>query len=238
MANGWGYPYQARAIDQAAYDAGLRQYMLSIYNYMAGGLAVTGLFAILLASSPEGLALVFGTPLRWLVILAPLGFVFFLSARINTMSVGTAQFAFWAFCAIMGLSMASLFIVYTHTSIARVFFITASVFGATSLWGYTTRSDLTKMGHFMMMGLFGIVIASVINIFLGSTGLQFLISIVGVVVFTGLTAWDTQRLKEQYDSYYGPEVVRKGAIMGALTLYLDFINLFVMLLRLVGQRND
>lgn len=238
MANGWGNPYQARAVDQATYDVGLRQYMLSIYNYMAGGLAVTGLFAILLASSPEGLALVFGTPLRWVVILAPLGFVFFLSARVNTMSVGATQATFWAFCAVMGLSMASLFIVYTHTSIARTFFITASVFGAMSLWGYTTRSDLTKMGHFMMMGLIGIVIASLVNMFLGSTGLQFAISVIGVLVFTGLTAYDTQRLKEVYADGYDQDSLGRLAIMGALTLYLDFINLFTMLLQLFGSNRE
>ncbi len=232
MALGWQNRMQVRSYDQAAVDAGLRQFMLSIYNYMTVGLVITGLVAFMVASSPAAMQAIFGSPLRWVVMLAPLGFVFLFSARINAMSPSTAQMVFWAFAATMGLSMASIFIVFTGESIARVFFITAATFGATSLYGYTTKADLSKMGSFMMMGLIGIVIASLINIFIGSSAVQFAISIIGVVVFTGLTAWDTQRLKEMYADSYDRDTVGRMAIMGALSLYLDFINLFMMLLRL------
>ena len=166
------------------------------------------------------------------------GRVFLFAARIQTMSPSAAQMCFWAFAAVMGLSMASIFIVFTGTSIARVFFITAAAFGATSLYGYTTKADLTKMGSFMMMGLIGIVIAGLVNIFIGSSAIQFAISVIGVVVFTGLTAWDTQRLKEMYAETYDRDSVTRMAIYGALQLYLDFINLFTMLLNLLGQRNN
>jgi FtsH-binding integral membrane protein len=238
MALGWQNRMQVRSYDQAAIDAGLRQYMLSIYNYMTIGLVITGLVAFLVASSPAAMATIFGTPLKWVVMLAPLGFVFLFAARIQAMSPSTAQMVFWAFCAVMGLSMASIFIVFTSTSIARVFFITAAAFGATSLYGYTTKTDLTKMGSFLFMGLIGIVIASLVNIFLASSALQFAISVIGVIVFTGLTAYDTQRLKEMYADSYDRDTLGRMAIMGALQLYLDFINLFTMLLQLLGQRND
>jgi FtsH-binding integral membrane protein len=238
MALGWENRMQARSFDQAAVDAGLRQYMLSIYNYMTAGLAITGLVAFLVASSPAAMSVIFGTPLKWVVMLAPLGFVFLFAAKVHTMKPSTAQMLFWAFAALMGLSMASIFIVFTGTSIARVFFITAAAFGATSLYGYTTKRDLTKMGSFLMMGLIGIVIASLVNIFVGSSALQFAISVIGVIVFTGLTAYDTQRLKELYAETYDSDSVSRMAIMGALQLYLDFINLFTMLLNLMGTRND
>ncbi len=238
MALGWQNRMQVRSYDQAAIDAGLRQFMLSIYNYMTIGLVITGLVAFMVASSPAAMQAIFGSPLRWVVMLAPLGFVFLFSARINSMSPSTAQAVFWAFAATMGLSMASIFIVFTGESIARVFFITAATFGATSLYGYTTKADLSKMGSFMMMGLIGIVIASLVNIFIGSSALQFAISVIGVVVFTGLTAWDTQRLKEMYADSYDRDTLGRMAIMGALSLYLDFINLFMMLLRLLGQSRD
>jgi FtsH-binding integral membrane protein len=238
MALGWENRIQARSYDQAAIDAGLRQYMLSIYNYMAAGLVITGLVAFLVASSPAAMATIFGTPLKWVVMLAPLGFIFLFAARIQTMSTSAAQLTFWAFAAVMGLSMASIFIVFTGTSIARVFFITAATFLATSLYGYTTKTDLSKMGSFMMMGLIGIVLASLVNIFIGSSAIQFAISIIGVIVFTGLTAWDTQRLKEMYAETYDRDSVTKMAIYGALQLYLDFINLFTVLLNLLGQRNN
>ena len=238
MATGWQNRMQVRSYDQAAVDAGLRQYMLSIYNYMGIGLAITGLVAFMVASSPAAMHMIFGSPLRWVVMLAPLGFVFLFSARINAMSPSTAQLVFWAFAATMGLSMASIFLVFTGTSIARVFFITAATFGATSLYGYTTRADLSRMGSFLFMGLIGIVIASLVNIFIGSSALQFAISVIGVIVFTGLTAYDTQRLKEVYAEAYDQDTLSRIAIMGALTLYLDFINLFTMLLQLMGQRNN
>jgi hypothetical protein len=181
---------------------------------------------------------IFGTPLKWVVMLAPLGFVFFFSARIHTMTPATAQMVFWAFAATMGLSMASIFLVFTGSSIARVFFITAASFGATSLYGYTTKTDLSKFGSFLFMGLIGIVLASIVNIFLGSSALQFAISVIGVLLFTGLTAYDTQRIKEIYFSGRSGTELAKLGLSGALTLYLDFINLFVMLLQLTGERRE
>ena len=224
-----------------AIDEGLRSFMLSVYNYMGLGLAITGLVALAVASSPAIYMPIFTTPLKWVVILAPLGFVMFLSARIQAMSVSAAQLTFWLFAAVMGVSMASIFLVFTGESIARVFFVTAATFGAVSLYGYTTKRDLSGMGSFLFMGLIGIVIASLVNIFIGSTALQFAVSVIGVLVFTGLTAWDTQRLKEQYLSglqYAGADIAGKTAVMGALSLYLNFINLFTMLLQLMGnQRN-
>ena len=192
------------------------------------------------ASTPALYMPIVTTPLKWVVMLAPLGFVFFLSARIGTMRVSAAQLTFWLFAGVMGISMASIFLVFTGESIARVFFVTAATFGAVSLYGYTTKRDLSGMGSFLFMGLIGIVIASLVNLFIGSTALQFAISVIGVLVFTGLTAWDSQRLKSEYlGSYqFGGELAAKGAIMGALSLYLNFINLFMMLLQLMGnQRN-
>ncbi len=238
MALGWQNRMQVRSFDQAAVDAGLRQYMLSIYNYMTIALAITGGVAFMVAQSPEALHVIFGTPLKWVVMLAPLGFVFFFSARIHAMTPATAQMVFWAFAATMGLSMASIFLVFTGTSIARVFFITAAAFGATSLYGYTTKTDLAKFGSFLFMGLIGIMLATIVNIFLGSSALQFAISVIGVLLFTGLTAYDTQRLKELYADSYDRDTLSRIAIMGALQLYLDFINLFTFLLQLVGQNRD
>jgi uncharacterized protein len=240
MANGPfnRYASAGRAIDRAEYDEGLRAHMTRVLSYMAIGLGVTGIVAFLTASSPAMLGLIFGTPLRWVVMLAPLGFVFFLSLRVHAISAARAQTLFWVFSAVMGLSLASIFIVFAGESIARVFFITAGMFAATALWGYTTKRDLSGMGSFMVMGLFGIVIASIVNIFIGSTGLQFAISVIGVVVFTGLTAWDMQRIKEMYDEGMGSEANGKLAVMGALSLYLNFINLFMMLLQLFGQQRN
>ena len=224
-----------------ATDEGLRSFMLSVYNYMGLGLAITGVVALAVASSPAIYMPIFTSPLKWVVMLAPLGFIFFLSARIQTMSVSAAQMTFWLFAAVMGISMASIFLVFTGESIARVFFVTAATFGAVSLYGYTTKRDLSGVGSFLFMGLIGIIIASVVNIFLASSALQFAVSVIGVLVFTGLTAWDTQRLKEQYVGslqYAGADVAGKSAVMGALSLYLNFINLFTMLLQLMGnQRN-
>ncbi|HEY0837497.1 MAG TPA: Bax inhibitor-1/YccA family protein [Azospirillum sp.] len=230
----WGTA--APTIDRAAFDMGLRQHMLRVYNYMMLGLAITGVVAFLVSSTPALYVPIFTTPLKWVVMLAPLGFIMVLSWRFQSMSVGALQATFWAFCAVMGVSMASIFLVFTGASIARVFFITAATFAAMSLWGYTTKADLSKMGAFLMMGLIGIVIASLVNIFVGSSALQFAISVIGVLVFTGLTAYDTQRIKEEYAEGYGHEANMKLAVMGALGLYLNFINLFQMLLNLMGQR--
>jgi len=252
----------------AAVDAGLRAYMLHIYNYMALGLAITGFAAlgIYLASitgnaadamqvmrngvqvplalragqflTPVGYY-VFVSPLKWAVIFAPLALVFVLSFGIERLKPATAQILFWIYAALVGLSLGAIFMVYTQTSIVRVFFITAAAFGALSLWGYTTTRDLSGMRAFLIMGLFGVIIASLVNIFLQAQMLQFVISIVGVLVFAGLTAWDTQRLKNEY--IYGAlegDVAERSSILGALSLYLNFINLFTLLLNLLGQREE
>ncbi|HIA60170.1 MAG TPA: Bax inhibitor-1/YccA family protein [Pelagibacterales bacterium] len=238
-----------KTTDQEVIDEGLRAYMLKVYNYMTTGLLLTGLVAYFFgkASIVTGEmgqivgvtsigALLFGSPLKWVVMLAPLGFVFYLSARINKMSVSSAQITFWIFSAIMGLSLASIFIVYTQASIARVFFISSGTFAAMSLYGYTTKKDLTKLGGFLFMGLIGIIIASLVNLFFQSSALHFAISVIGVLVFVGLTAYDTQSIKNMYYAGDSESVGGKKALMGALRLYLDFINLFIMLLRLFGQR--
>ena len=218
-------------------DFGLRQYMLRVYNFMAAGLGLTGLVAY--AAVATGFyQQIAGTPLIWLVMLAPIGVVLFLSFRIEHMGVATAQAAFWGYAALIGFSLAGVFLVYTGVSVARVFFITAATFGAMSLYGYTTGRDLSQFGSFLFMGLIGIVLASLVNIFIASSALQFAISVIGVVVFTGLTAWDTQRIKEIYLASDPGDVLTKKALMGALALYLDFINLFVLLLQLTGQRRD
>jgi len=222
----------------ALFDAGLRQHMLRVYNYMAIGLVLTGLVAFFIASTPALYVPIFQTPLKWVVMLAPLVFIFFLSFRMQAISAATAQMVFWAFCAVMGLSLASVFLVFTGTSIARTFFITASMFGATSLYGYTTQRDLSKLGSFLFMGLIGIVIASLVNIIIGSSMLQFAISIIGVLVFTGLTAYDTQSIKQQYAEGHGHETNTKLAVFGALSLYLNFVNIFQLLLSLTGQREE
>jgi len=226
-------PAGARA---AQIDEGLRAYMLRVYNYMASGLALTGIVAYIVAATPALHQAIFGTPLVWLFILAPLGMVFFLSARLQAMKFSTAQTMFWVFAALMGISLASIFLIYTQTSIARVFFITAATFGGMSLYGYTTKRDLSGWGSFLFMGLIGVVIASLVNLFVGSSMMQFVISVIGVIVFTGLTAYDTQNIKEMYFAGDGNEVAGKKAIMGALRLYLDFINLFIMLMHLLGER--
>ena len=222
----------------AIFDEGLRRHMLRVYNFMGLGLVVTGLVALLIASTPAIYQPIFGTPLKWAVMLAPLAFVFFFSFRIQTMSAATAQATFWAFCAVMGLSLASVFLVFTGTSIARTFFITAAMFGATSLWGYTTKRDLSQYGSFLFMGLIGVVIASLVNLFVGSSALQFAISVIGVLVFTGLTAYDTQNIKEQYAESFGQETNTKLAVFGALSLYLNFVNIFQLLLSLTGEREE
>jgi len=193
----------------------------------------TPLSALFFAQTATGFSL---SPLGWIALFAPLGLVFFLSFRIHAMSFSTAQMVFWAYAAINGIALAPILLLYTAASVAQVFFVTAATFGAMSLWGYTTKRDLTSMGSFLFMGLIGIVIASVVNIFLQSGMMQLVISIIGVIVFTGLTAYDTQRIKEEYDVNHDGTISGKNAIMGALRLYLDFINLFLMLLRLMGDR--
>ena len=239
----------SKTTDQTVIDEGLRAYMLKVYNYMTTGLLFTGLvayffgkasiitneFGQIIGVTSVG-TMLFGSPLKWVVMLAPLGFVFYLSARINKMNISTAQITFWIFSAIMGLSLASLFIEFTHSSIARVFFITSGTFAAMSLYGYTTKRDLTKLGGFLFMGLIGIIIASIVNIFIGSSALQFAISVIGVLVFVGLTAYDTQSIKNMYYAGDSEDIGSKKALMGALRLYLDFINLFILLLQLFGQR--
>lgn len=235
--NNPNYAYQTGAqVRGAQFDLGLRQHMLRVYNYMGLGLVITGLVAMIVASTPALYVPIFGTPLKWVVMLAPLAFVFFFSFKLQTMSGSTAQTMFWAFCAVMGLSMASIFLVFTGTSIARTFFIAAGMFGATSLYGYTTKRDLSQFGSFLIMGLIGVVIASIVNIFLGSTMLQFVVSVVGILVFVGLTAWDTQSIKEQYAENYDAESKQKLAVFGALSLYLNFVNIFQLLLSLTGER--
>jgi len=249
-------------------DAGLRAYMLHIYNYMVLGLAITGLAALgiymlsvtgdasaaakILRNGVEVPARVAGnmyltsigytlfvSPVKWAVILAPLAMVFALSYGNQRVRPATAQVLFLIFAALIGLSLGSIFLVYTHTSIVRVFFITAASFGALSLWGYTTQRDLSGMGSFLIMGLFGVILASLVNLFMQSTMMQFIISVIGVLVFAGLTAWDTQRLKTEY--LYGGmdgETTERSAILGALSLYLNFINMFTLLLQLFGQKSE
>ncbi|MER9975128.1 Bax inhibitor-1/YccA family protein [Mesorhizobium sp. M0085] len=220
----------------AVYDEGLRRHMLRVYNYMGLGLVVTGVIAFVVASTPALYVPIFSTPLKWVVMLAPLAFVLLFSFRMQAMSAAGAQAMFWAFCAVMGLSLASVFLVFTGTSIARTFFIAATMFGATSLYGYTTKRDLTQFSSFLIMGLIGVVIASIVNIFLGSTALQFAISVIGIAVFIGLTAWDTQTIKEQYAENFGAESQQKLAVFGAFSLYLNFINIFQLLLDFTGER--
>jgi uncharacterized protein len=230
-------------------DEGLRAYMLKVYNYMASGILITGFISLILFKmsvvtsldgSITGLTslgnALYNSALMWVVMLAPLGVVFYMSFGIRKMSAAKAQGTFWVFAALMGASLSSIFLIYTGASITRVFFITAGTFGAMSIYGYTTKKDLTKLGSFLMMGLFGIIIASVVNIFMKSTMIYYVISIIGVLVFVGLTAYDTQKIKNMYLSSDSGEIIGKKAVMGALTLYLDFINLFIMLLRLFGQR--
>jgi len=254
--------------EAAAIDASLRAYMMHVYNYMALGLAVTavaalGIFVLSVTDDAAAAAKVlrggaesaarlagnlyltrlgyalFVSPLKWAIILAPLALAFGLSFGIERLRLAVAQLLFWLYAALIGVSLGAVFMIYTQTSVVRVFFIAAASFGALSLWGYTTRRDLPGMGSFMVMGLFGIIIAGLVNIFLASSALQWLISVVGVLVFSGLTAWDTQRLKNEY--IYGAmdgDTAERTAIMGALTLYLNFINLFAMLLQLLGERED
>jgi uncharacterized protein len=230
------------AQSQAAIDAGLRSYMLGIYNYMFLALAVTGLVAYgvaaIASSNPAVAQLMYGTPLKWVIMFAPLGMVLWLSFGINRLSFSTAQLLFWVYAGLMGLSLASIFLVYTGESIARTFFIAAAAFGALSLYGYTTKTDLTAFGKFLFIGLVGLIIAMLVNLFFPSGMMSFIISVVGVFIFAGLTAVDTQKIKEMYTENMDGESMGKLMIMGALTLYLDFINLFMFLLNFLGNREE
>ena len=232
---------------QGIYDEGLRKYMLGVYNNMALGVAVTGIVAWLVFSlsfvqTGAGLAYtqlgatLFGSPLHWVLILSPLAMVLVLSFGIHRLAPATAQILFFAFSALMGASLASLFAVYALDSIARVFFISAAAFGGLSLYGYTTKRNLSAFGSFLFMGLIGIILAMLVNLFLQSSALQFAISVIGVLVFAGLTAYDTQKIKEMYDASDHADIAGRKSIMGALRLYLDFINLFLFLLQLFGRR--
>jgi FtsH-binding integral membrane protein len=240
----------ARAGTAAEIDEGLRAYMLKVYNYMGIGLVVTGLVSWFtyslsfveqngrIVDVTQFGAAIYNSPLQWVIMLSPLAFVLVLSFGINKLSAGAAPLLFWAFAAVMGLSLGWIFAAYTAGSIAKVFFIAAAMFGGMSLYGYVTKTDLTKFGSFLIMGLWGLIIASIVNLIWPSGALGFAISVVGVVVFLGLTAWDTQRIKESYSVTLGADVLQKGAIMGALSLYLDFLNLFLMLLRLFGANRE
>jgi len=247
---GWG---RAGKLDQAVLDEGLRSYMLRVYNWMASGLLLTAIVAYLIASTPAVAELFYTTVrtprglataptiLGWIAMFSPLAFILVLSFGINRMSKTTAQALFWAFAAVMGASLSNVFVIYTATSIASTFFATAAMFAAMSLIGYTTKRDLTKMGSFLLMGLIGIIIAMVVNIFLASPALAFVVSILGVVIFCGLTAWDTQRIRNDYIEYSyaeGSEMAGKRSVMDALGLYLNFINLFQFLLHFMGMRNQ
>jgi FtsH-binding integral membrane protein len=237
MATGSERRLFGSTLTQAQVDEGLRSYMLRVYNYMASGLALTGIVAYVVAHTGLYQAL-FSSGIGFIVIFAPLGIIFFMGAKIDKMKVSTAQTLFWVFSVLQGASLSYIFIAYTETSIVRVFFITAATFGAMSLYGYTTKRSLAKWGSFLFMGLIGVIIAMVVNIFMQSTVLHFVISVIGVLVFTGLTAYDTQRIKESYVESDGRSVMTKKAILGALTLYLNFINLFIMLLHLFGGARD
>lgn len=229
--------YRAGTATQTAeYDEGLRAYMLKVYNYMASGVLLTGIVSMMVSQSQAMMQAIFSGPQAYIVMFAPLAFVMVMSFGVHKMKASTLQAIFWAYAATMGLSLSSIFLVYSGESIARTFFITAAAFGALSLYGYTTKKSLSGMGTFLMMGLFGLIIASVVNMFMQSTMMEFVISVVGVLVFAGLTAYDTQRIKENYAMLPPGDAIAKGAIMGALSLYLDFVNLFMMLLRLLGNR--
>jgi hypothetical protein len=223
-----------------AIDQGLRAHMIRVYNYMAGGVALTGVVAWAtyqyMLSNPEFAVTLFRSPLAFVVMLAPLALVFFLSFRIGSLQASTARTLFFVYAGMLGISLSFIFLAYTATSITRVFFVSAASFGALSLWGYTTKRSLDGMGSFLIMGLFGLIIASLVNIFLKSSGLDWAISVIGVLVFAGLTAWDTQKIKEFYDPMDDGTIAGRKTVMGALTLYLDFLNMFLFLLRLFGDR--
>lgn len=230
--------YRNQAADAAAIDAGLRAHMISVYQFMTLGVALTGLVAYFVSSTPAFYEAIFGSPLKWVAIFAPVGLVMFLSFGISRISAGTAQAIFWLYAALNGVSLAVIFLVYPVADIARVFFISAATFGALSLYGYTTPRSLSAWGSFLFMGLVGIFIASIVNFFLASPAMTFAVSVIGVLVFAGLTAYDTQKIKEIYFAGDDSDTTGKKAVLGALSLYLDFINLFLMLLRLLGSSRN
>ncbi|QLC23682.1 Bax inhibitor-1/YccA family protein [Parasphingopyxis algicola] len=223
-----------------AFDAGLRSYMLKVYNYMASGILLTGIVAMLFAQggaeSPAATIILAGGPLAWIIMLSPLAFVLVMSFGLNRLSTGALQACFWAFAVVMGLSLSTIFLRYTGISIAQTFFATSAAFVSLSLWGYTTKKDLSGWGTFLLMGLIGLIVAMVINIFLQSTAMHFVISGIGVLIFAGLTAYDTQKIKSMYAYVAGTDMMGKTVIMGALNLYLDFINMFLFLLQFMGGR--
>ena len=234
LGRGWS---ATRTADRAVVDQALRSYMLRVYNLMASGLLLSGIVAAVIAMSPAVQQVVFQPGLVWLFILAPIGILFAMSFGINKWSAGTVQVMYWLMVAAFGVSLSTIFMAYTAESIVRVFFITAATFGAMSLYGYTTKRDLSGWGTFLFMGLIGILIASVVNIFIGSSMLQFVVSVIGVLVFTGLTAYDRQRIKSDFYEGDPSEVMSKKAVMGAVSLYLNFLNLFMLLMSLLGNRN-
>ncbi len=239
MAFGSDRRYMSAAQAEAAQiDVGLRQYMLSVYNYMASALALTGIVAWVIASVPALTAIAVYSPLKWVFMLAPLGLVFFMGAKLDSMRASTATTLFWVYAGLMGASLASVFLVFTGASVARVCFVTAAAFAGLSLYGYTTKKDLSGMGSFLIMGVWGLLIAGLVNIFLASPMLHFVMSAAGVLIFAGLTAYDTQRIKWEYSAVAGTEYESRAAISGALSLYLDFINMFLFLLRLFGSSRD
>ena len=231
-----GVTINGQAMGSVAVDQGLRSHMLKVYNYMASGVLLTGIVALLFAQSGMA-AQVLNTPLRWVLMFAPLGFIMVMSFGMNKLSTSALQAMFFAFAAVMGLSMASIFLVFSGESIARTFFVTAASFAGLSLFGYTTKKDLTAMGSFLIMGVVGLFLASIVNLFLGSSTLQLVVSFLGVLIFAGLTAYDTQRIKSEYLHFAGHESLGKLAIMGALSLYLDFVNMFQFLLSFMGSRD-
>jgi FtsH-binding integral membrane protein len=226
------------AVDRVAIDQALRAYMLQVYNLMASGLLLSGIVAVVVAQSPAMMSAIFGSGLGIVAMLAPIGILLVMSFGASRMSAGALSMLYWAFVASFGLSLAVVFQVYTATSIVRVFFITAGTFGAMSLYGYTTQRDLTGVGSFLFMGLIGIIIASVVNMFMASSALQFFVSVASVLVFTGLTAYDTQRIKVEFYEGDAAEVQSKKAVFGAVSLYLNFLNLFMALLQLIGTRRE
>jgi len=220
-----------------SYDEGLRNYMQGVFNNMFIALVISGLVSFFVSQSAQLMQLFFATPLKWVVLFAPLAFIMFAGYQINRITASQAKFFLWTFSALMGLGLAPIFLLYTNASIARAFFVTASLFGAMSLYGYTTKKDLTAMGSFLIMGLFGIIIASVVNLFLGSSGMSFAISALSVIIFTGLTAYDIQAIKAIYFQVGGnSEATSKAATMGAMSLYINFVNIFISLLQLFGNR--
>jgi uncharacterized protein len=240
MSTGWSNERQTATYGQTAsdvtFDEGLRQHMQRVYLLVAGGIGLAGLAAILTVSTPLG-AMIYGTGLKWAVAFAPLIMLFIVSMRMNSMSTGGLQAFYWAFTGVMGISLAYVFYVYTQESLARVFFITAATFAGAALYGYTTKKSLTNFGSFLIMGVIGLIVASLVNIFLASSALQFAISVLGVLIFTGLTAYDSQNQKQMYLSVGGGEMAQRIGIMGALSLFINFVNLFQFMLALFGNRN-